>query len=277
MDELKLPEVLERLKEEGFDITKRTFEYYQRIELLPSPQKKVGKRGRGVYGYYIYQEVLLAMQLIYELKKEGFTLVDIKQTGEDRLIEQYESVLNEWGFPDYKVSKMEDSNPMAKDGTISEIKKRMFGAKAIEREVVENLRWWYSDKVIELYALKYIQDKTLGLLSGLNIAIDEINQKMESYRNSDFPSITEIWTLIEIYRKLEAKYEKLMGLQFRTYARMAEISGKEYGGLTKEKWEEQEKKYLEITKAHYKRLDDIKRLANEKENDKRTSNDRKKD
>jgi hypothetical protein len=40
--------VIERCNREGIPISKRTLEYYQRLELLPKPEKKVGARGRGV-------------------------------------------------------------------------------------------------------------------------------------------------------------------------------------------------------------------------------------
>lgn len=243
------------------------------------------------------------MEIIHELKKEGFTLTDIKRRGEDRLIEIYESILNKWGFSDYEISKMENPNPMSKDGWTPEIRKMVKMVKRNEvEEMTENLRWWYSDKVIELYVLKYIQDRNLNTMSGLNIAFDEMEQEMEAYRNSlnemkAYSNLNpqniikaEIHTqillnLTKMSNKLGVKQEELMILQWSTYARMAEISSSgKYGGLTKEQWLKQMKSYVEHKKIA---LESLLRLAkkkqdkeesnekplNEKESNKRTSND----
>lgn len=72
--------ILLRLKaEHGISVTKRTFQYYQALGLLPKrPARKThGPGGRGVFNYY-NGSTLCELRSICELKGYGYTLAQIK-------------------------------------------------------------------------------------------------------------------------------------------------------------------------------------------------------
>ena len=94
---LKLVEVLKILTDQGIPISKVTFEYYQKIGLLPWPEKIVGKGGRGVYGYYD-PNVVEMIKIIYSLKNKGLTLFDIVARMQELFIPIYKKVLIGWVF-----------------------------------------------------------------------------------------------------------------------------------------------------------------------------------
>lgn len=269
MEKLKLPEVLKKLEGEGIDITKRTFEFYQRLGLLPKPKKQVGKRGRGVYGYYDYQIVATLLKFIYEMKEKGYTLAYIIERGESKVIKKYKSVLNKWGFSDYSLPEMsgldpEKSKRIAKeyvrpllketikehyeknDKTISEEALDIFAEhatfdKKFEEKILEDLRWWYADKAIEAHALEYINNKASDLIGGLIVATLEIAKELEVSKDK---TIDEV--LYKIYRELWIRIIKAEFISSKANARLADITGEKYKNCTKEKWEELAKRYEEI-------------------------------
>ena len=87
LKELTLKEAVTRCK-----ISKRTFEYYQRLGLIPPPKKRVGKYGRGVYGYYS-SDITKQLATIRDLQAQGQSLSEIKKTLKTRVTERFKAVL----------------------------------------------------------------------------------------------------------------------------------------------------------------------------------------
>ena len=259
MDKLKLPEVLKRLKEEGIDITKRTFEFYQRLGLLPKPEKRVGKGGKGVYGYYD-PEIINLVKEIYKLKEEGHLLIDIPLVLIDLVINKYKSVLNEWGFSDYHLSEMMGWDPKEEkrkdwESHRSTVKRVLEGTSGPMREKAEKafdllvklstfdskfeakllneLHWWDSPELIETHALEYIRNEAMPIHSGLLLATTEISNELESTKDEIARD-----ALYKMYTKLAVKKCHLLLLFNKVSARLAEIAGREYRHKTKEQWEE---------------------------------------
>ncbi len=269
MEKLKLSEVLEKLKKDGIGITKRNFEFYQRLGLLPKPKKQVGKRGRGVYGYYDYQLVAMLLKFIYEMKEKGCTLAYIIERSESKVIEKYKSVLNKWGFSGYSLPEMKGRNQekskriekeyiqpyMKKEikeyfkGNGEEISEEALDIymeyetfdKKFEEKILEDLRWWYGDKAIEAHALEYISNEASNLIGGLLAGIFEIGKELESSKDKTVDQI-----LYKIHRKLWIRIVKVELISFKANARLADIIGEKYKNSTKEQWEERAKKYEEL-------------------------------
>jgi len=284
MEKLTLLEVLEKLKDEGFEITKRTFMFYQRLGLLPTPEKRIRKR-RGVYGYYDYQTILDLVRFIYKKKEEGLTLAEIQEVTGDLLFKKYESVLDKWEV--YYPPKLETSSAL--NGIDRKILETVLETQELaeikrvymRKKIIEDLRWWDPDEKIELYALKYIYDRVSAFTGGLSIALNRIdslvsalasniiNSSVSALPSKDNVDKVTIAVLYATFQNLDIAYYDLIIVSVKAGARIAEISKKEFMGLTKEQWEMLVKNCSKIRKESEKPL-------YEKESNKRSSNDRKK-
>ena len=257
MDKLTLLEILEKLKDEGFEITKRTFMFYQRLGLLPAPEKRI-RKGRGAYRYYDYQTILDLVRFIYKKKEEGLTLTEIQKDTEDLLVKKYESVLNEWGVPHpFKSETSSDLNEIDKKilETVFETQKvtEIMGMYR-RKKIIEDLRWWYPDEKIELYALKYVYNRASAFTGGLSIALNKIESLVFALPSEDDVDKATIAVLYATHKKLEIIYYDLIILSVRAGARIAEISKEEFMGLTKEQWEMLVKNYSKIKKEAEKSI-----------------------
>jgi len=74
---LTVDEIINHLREEGFQITKRTFQYYVQSGILPKGIRKGAKSG-GVRFYYP-PSVLENLRQIFILKSKGYKLNEIKK------------------------------------------------------------------------------------------------------------------------------------------------------------------------------------------------------
>ncbi len=74
---LLLEDILQKLAEEGYQISKRTFLYYVQLGLLPKGKRKGQKKG-GVKFYYPTW-TLERLKAILELKKKGLKLKEIQE------------------------------------------------------------------------------------------------------------------------------------------------------------------------------------------------------
>jgi len=74
---LTVDEIINHLREEGFQITKRTFQYYVQTGILPKGIRKGAKSG-GVRFYYP-PPVLENLRQIFILKSKGYKLNEIKK------------------------------------------------------------------------------------------------------------------------------------------------------------------------------------------------------
>lgn len=271
MEKMKLSEILKKLEEDDIHITKRTFQFFQKIDLLPKPEKKVGKRGRGVYGYYDYQIVAALLKHIYELKTKGHRLYDIMKRGENNVIERYKSILREWGFSGYSLPEMygidqqrhekiekEDAEPFLRE-TIKEfwekggrtlteemldfyVKRETFDS-IFERQMLEDLRWWYSDKAIEAHALERISNKFRDSIPGLIAAVLEVTKEIQISKDKTADKV-----LHKIYKKLWITIVKAEVISSKANARLADIIGKDYKSMSKEQWEEDAKEHEKMLK-----------------------------
>lgn len=107
MKKLKLQELLKKLDREGIPITKRTFEYYQRLGLLPKPEKQVGKKGYGVYGYYD-ESIIELISNIFKYKDIGYTLAEIEGAINNEVMKRYNAEFKKWEFSDYTLSELHE-------------------------------------------------------------------------------------------------------------------------------------------------------------------------
>jgi len=74
---LTADEIIKNLRDEGFQITKRTFQYYIQAGILPKGTRKGAKSG-GVRFYYP-ASVLDNLRQVFVLKSKGFKLGEIKE------------------------------------------------------------------------------------------------------------------------------------------------------------------------------------------------------
>ena len=253
MEKLKLPEILITLKKEGIDITKRTFEFYQKLRLLPKPEKRVGKGGRGLYGYYD-PLVIDLLKIIKHWQDKGQTLAQISENCERKITNKYKEVLEEWGFSDYDLSEMKGLKPENRKQRDREISRdlvietfKAMGKKDVSEEVIEGfttmktyaymfeskileeLKWWYPDKAIETHALQYIRKNASDINFGLNIALIEvINMLSEEGDNK------EDKTLQKVISRISKKKVFLEILECKVNARLAELINGKYLHGTKQ-------------------------------------------
>lgn len=239
MKKLKLTEILTKLVKEDIHITKSTFEFYQKLGLLPKPmEKQKGKGGRGVYGLYDPSVVDLIKTIHRHTKEQGRTLYDFMKVVNGFVIEKYRAVLNEWGFSDYTLSELKGMPPdkvkacdeqivreatkfIAKDHkkktgkdinpeVLSSLQQSYMNDALYEEKILQDLKWWSTSDVIEIRALTYIEQYAFDLLNGLItasiIVADEI--KDDSDRDSPlFSVIKKIYKKIYDIEVLRAKIE----------------------------------------------------------------------
>ena len=213
MTKLKLTEVLAKLKKERIDISKRTFEYYQRLGLLPRPEKQVGEKGRGVYGYYS-PEIIGMVKKIIELKEKGLTLEEIRHMLSDDLLKRASAQWARWKDMD-KYIGLEDIDPGG-----------------------PYLNWWADDKTVEAYVLSKITEHTELLLMSAVYTIGEIDLLTEQLTD------TEVKAVSKIIRLLRDKSSRRSLALCDYYIRLAEIHGT-YKGKTKEEWKERQAMEIE--------------------------------
>ncbi len=212
MDKLRLPEVLKKLKKEGINISPRAFEYYQRLGLLPKPEKRVGEKGRGVYGYY-GPEIVNLVKRIYELKKEGLTLPGIIRRFRLDFEERVRSLQNRWkADEDYS---------------------------DIDTLILTDLDSWADDNAIESRILKWLIDTKWHILSSTAYTIGEIDLLKDQMTEAEQGTVTKLTKMLQ-----EKSYERRIALH-PYYIRLAELHG-EYNGKTKEEWEQQQKKEMQM-------------------------------
>ena len=204
MGVLTTNQILSELKKDKILITKRTFEYYQRLGFLPRPYKKVGKKGRGVYGYYDSGTVNL-IWVIWKLKKKGFSLKKIREYQKIDIFQKYEKYLKKWGFSGKwdSGSIIIGSNPVIhseewlagireslreKGRTEKEITKNVSNLinreneikrsnkEGFEASVLEKLNWYDIEEKIEYEVVRRICEELSGALMGICIAYKEMSQ-----------------------------------------------------------------------------------------------------
>ena len=260
MEKLKLTEILKMLKKEGIPITKRTFEYYQRLDLLPKPTlKRVGKKGRGVYGYYD-PEVIHLVKRIFSLKNQGYTLTAILKWAEQNVLDRYKAVLKKWGFSGYTLpemkgypslspeknyqlnelitrqtlKKMGRDNP--KEEELKLLTEEFSPEREFEKKLLKQLHWWDPDNAIEYEALAYIEREAFDARSGLYIALNEMLQEFKSITGKKANDLS-----FKLTERVVARIRSLNVLQSKSCKRIAELINDEYKGRTKEGWEKIEK------------------------------------
>ena len=273
MDKLKLPEVLERLEKQGLSITKRTFQLYQSLGLLPKPEKQVGKRGRGLYGFYNYKVVSGCLKLIYDLKKQGNTLFQISKAMDQLVLRKYRAVLKKWGFSDFSLSEMDGYIPkeveegenhilsllkeawtevLEKDGKPVDEEVIELYAKwdtpecQYEKKILEDLHWFYAHEMIEGHALRHISDFGEYRKYGLWTALVEVTKEYNTSKNKAVEK-----ALLKLIKKLRMELIKLNLLLSKVNARVADLIVEErYRGSTKEQWERNARRWEKTLRKH---------------------------
>jgi len=255
MDKVKISEILERLKKEGIDLPKRTFEFWQRLGLLPKPEKHVGRGGRGVYGYYDPAVVDL-VKLICKLKEKGYSLFEITEKTNAIIIKKYKRTLKDWGFSDYILSEMKGFPPSISKEIDEQLrdhyrqdleKKGLFvGDQEVEeafielqmpdhifeQRLLEELKWYHPDEVIEAKVLEQISNEAEATITGLNSASGITAEELALYKNKGTRKAIK-----GILDKLMGKTMELQILYSKVNGRLAEIHGGNYKERSKEQWE----------------------------------------
>jgi len=238
---LRLPELRERLKADGFKITKRTFEYYQRLGLLPRPEKRVGERGRGVYGYYD-AKVIDMVKMIFRLKAEGKPLAAIREEAKRTIVERYKALLSEWGFTGYlpgrggaassvrgEAGEGAGGGPYSVDSAA--LREEEAWNPLFEDKIFEELEWWSSDAAIKRHAAEHVARAALCGASGVRLAI---NEAIAAWRNgSEEKGRSACSALI---RRLVTRAVTLDTQRYTACAALAEFSGGEYLRKGEEEW-----------------------------------------
>lgn len=243
---ISLKEVLAKLKKEGVNISKRTFEYYQRLELIPKPStKRVGKKGRGVYGVYD-PNLVAGIRRIFELKAKCLTLGEIRAERKLEVADRYKAVLQTWGFSGFSLPEMKgyaynpekDQSKMrsglaqvgASQNQIDSVMAFFVITDLFGGNLLKDLRWWHPDIVIEAHALGHIAQEAESVLLGLLVALSQITREHDVAKTQAIRNVTKrlIGNFLKRTKKLQVLISKVKG-------RLAEILGK-YENQTKEYW-----------------------------------------
>ena len=206
---LTLQQVLDKSKKAGVPINKRTFEYYQSLGFLPKPHKIVGKKGRGLYGYYD-PIVINIVKKIYKLKKVGHSLKEIKEISEREVLEKYKKILIDWGLSGRwdKGSVLLDSSKIMSSAEIPMIKKYFdkkgvedtseYSEKGIEETlrwqkkrfeayVLEETKWWNTNEEIEYNVVSNIFYEASYAMFGIEFVLErmqgskEVNKVLDAF------------------------------------------------------------------------------------------------
>ena len=217
---ITLQQVLDRSKKAGVPITKRTFEYYRSLGLLPRPSnKRVGERGRGVYGYY-NPKILQMIKKIHKYKEAGFSLKDIKDISEKYVLDTCNEVLRDWGLSG-KWDRGGIMNELLGSKTMSKTQRQMIdkyftrytkkeiaeenreAKKAFETSISSKVEWWYPKDEIEYEVVCYIHTDAKGALYGIRLVLEKMRGSKELKKVLD----TYIETLKIYDKSLSRMYE----------------------------------------------------------------------
>jgi DNA-binding transcriptional MerR regulator len=220
MKKLTLSEVRKRLEKEHSPIKPRNFQYYQRLGLLPKPEKKVGAKGRGVYGYYM-PSIIKLIKYIYLLKDRGYELNDILEEGNRKIIEKFDESFRKWGKLDMPLQKTK-------------------GFDEFKRRVLKTYNLWDVPGKIEYGVLHYIQNKINDLLPGLEKALFIIKKDLDDTKDKKERKALER-NIKRLNRAIEDYKDDLQ----KIYKRIGEIDS---GGLKPEEpilmWKEGNRKIM---------------------------------
>jgi DNA-binding transcriptional MerR regulator len=172
MRKLTLPEVLSRLEKERIPMTKRSFEYYQRLGLLPRPEKKVGAKGRGVYGYYM-PSIIRLIKYIFTLKNKGYELNDILNEGNKKIIDKFGESFKKWGEWD---KALQDTK----------------GFNGFEERVLKTYHLWDIPGKIERDALHHILNRINDLLPGLEESLSMVKEELATTKDEERKALERI-------------------------------------------------------------------------------------
>ena len=202
---ITLQQVLDRSKKAGVPITKRTFEYYRSLGLLPRPSnKRVGERGRGVYGYY-HPKILQMIKKIHKYKEAGFSLKDIKDISEKYVLDTCNEILRDWGLSG-KWDRGGIMSELLGSKTMSKTQRQMINKyvtekgfkyytsrytkeeiaeenreakKAFEASISSKVEWWYPKDEIEYEVVCYIFTDAKGALYGIQLVLEKMRGSKE--------------------------------------------------------------------------------------------------
>jgi len=218
-------QILDKSKKAGIPITKRTFEYYQRLGFLPKPHHKVkGEKGRGVYGYY-EPIVIDIVKKIYKLKNAGHSLNEIKEISKNEVLEKYRKILIKWGLS----GRWDKGSVLLDSAIISEpelqilrkrLKKKgvkdtsMYTEKGIaesldeskrhfERYTLETVRWWHTDEEIEYEVVENIIAEAYGAITGIKLVQQKLQGSKEIVKAIDAFAETQKIHAKALSRKIE--------------------------------------------------------------------------
>jgi len=276
LKELTLKEAVTRCR-----ISKRTFEYYQSLGLIPPPKKRVGIGGRGVYGYYS-PNIPNLFKTINDLQSHGQSLAEIKKSLDASVLERFKAVLKKWGFSQFKLPELYNT-PILNESFIRKIGSPVYSSEVFEEGIAEgnlkdkhfeesvhkNLNWWDKDEQIETLALAHISTQSDSVIRGMSVAILLILD--------DVGSETDITIKVakqKMSEKITTRCYEVRILNARVNTRLTEILGR-FEGQNKNRWQTIERStkdelhdYQRVHKqAHQKvqkLLDERQRLLNKK-------------
>jgi len=241
MEKLKLPEVLKKLKGEGIDITKRTFEYYQRMGLLPKPEKQVGVKGRGVYGYYDYDLVLKILTFIRKNQEKGLTLAEILKEARKRVVRIYKSVFHREFSGIYFHELSIGNEEMSKHPRpVIELLSKVYEPhdELSESKILSDLPWWHPEKGIELRALKHIGEMANESIRGLLIAEHPIYWEIQKELHKTKGIVSDAYiVLARVLTQIKQKIWKAGIVVSTANVQAAEISDGEWKDKTTQEWQ----------------------------------------
>jgi|ETNmetMinimDraft_35_1059890.scaffolds.fasta_scaffold11907_2 DNA-binding transcriptional MerR regulator len=226
---ITLQQVLDRSKKAGVPITKRTFEYYRSLGLLPRPSnKRVGERGRGVYGYY-HPKILQMIKKIHKYKEAGFSLKDIKDISEKYVLDTCNEILRDWGLSG-KWDRGGIMSELLGSKTMSKTQRQMINKyvtekgfkyytsrytkkeiaeenreakKAFEVKISSRVEWWHPKEEIEYEVVYYIHTDAKSALYGIQLVLEKMRGSKELKKVLD----TYIETLKIYDKSLSRMYE----------------------------------------------------------------------
>ncbi len=243
MTKITLNDLLKRLKKAGLPITRRTFEFYQKQNLLPKPIKHVGLRGRGVYGYYDFEVVKFILEKIQTLKEGGCSLGQISDAFEQKTVDQYMDVLRKYGFSDISLPELtgadektiKEANKTLRnliteqlelcfkdfsslDGKVKDAIIDFYTPDVYRKRILKELSLWDADEKFDFVVCNHIKDGINTLLPGVVYSLAKVVEKLRGEKDEQAKVSLEA-----VFDDLSDKLKKLGVLKITTIEKISEI------------------------------------------------------
>lgn len=252
MKKFEIKDVLRELQKKGIKISRRTFQFWQSLGLLPKPIKEVGKDGKGVYNFYP-PIVIDLIKKICELKEKNLTLKEIRNGITISVLENVKHHLKELGYSEpfpynemlgYKAPDTgKDFKDFLKREGLHDIS--LINDLRFSNAVLKELAWWDSEAKFRVFALQHLSESARHLIFSSTAEI--VNYKGYEVEHDYHLTNYQQNTVDDLRNRALKRLSKVIALHYKFNGMLAEMCG-EYLGLTKSQWGEMGIRHIESLK-----------------------------